>query len=81
MDAVSFPQFLSLAFLAFMAVAVRLSVQWQMAERARSEAELGRREAELKNLKNQINPHFLLNTLNNIYALTAFFPATSPGGH
>lgn len=71
--------FLSLAFLAFMAVAVRLSVQWQMAERARSEAELGRREAELKNLKNQINPHFLLNTLNNIYALTAFSPQQAQG--
>ena len=74
-----FRSFLSLAFLAFMAVAVRLSVQWQMAERARSEAELGRREAELKNLKNQINPHFLLNTLNNIYALTAFSPQQAQG--
>lgn len=26
----------------------------------------------MKNLKNQLNPHFLLNTLNNIYALIAF---------
>ena len=26
----------------------------------------------LKNLRNQLNPHFLLNTLNNIYALIAF---------
>lgn len=62
----------SLAFVSFLAVAVRLSLQWREAEMARQEAELGRSEAELKNLKNQINPHFLLNTLNNIYSLTAF---------
>lgn len=36
------------------------------------EAERQKTEAELKNLKNQLNPHFLLNTLNNIYALIAF---------
>ena len=34
-------------------------------------AEADRTEAELKSLRSQINPHFLLNTLNNIYALTA----------
>ncbi len=64
--------FLSLAFLVFLATVVKLSVQWRKAEVARQQAELGRSEAELMNLKNQINPHFLLNTLNNIYALTAF---------
>ena len=42
------------------------------AELGRQKAELKRIEAELKNLHNQINPHFLLNTLNNIYALIAF---------
>lgn len=44
---------------------IRMSSQWQ-------EAETARQEAELKNLRNQLNPHFLLNTLNNIYALIAF---------
>lgn len=53
-------------------VALHLSKRWKQSEKARAEAELGRSQAELKNLKNQINPHFLLNTLNNIYALTAF---------
>lgn len=53
-------------------VALNLSMRWRKSEQARAEAELGRSQAELKNLKNQINPHFLLNTLNNIYALTAF---------
>lgn len=41
-------------------------------EKARQEAEKAKTEAELSNLRSQINPHFLLNTLNNIYALTAF---------
>lgn len=63
---------ISQMFVVFLAVVVRLSGQWKKAEAARREAELGKSEAELKNLKNQINPHFLLNTLNNIYALIAF---------
>lgn len=41
--------------------------------RARQEAKLKneRLEAEMKFLKSQVNPHFLFNTLNNIYALSA----------
>lgn len=52
--------------------AIRMSRRWTAVENARREAEQSRTEAELKNLRNQLNPHFLLNTLNNIYALIAF---------
>jgi two-component sensor histidine kinase len=55
-----------------LAVAVRMIQHWQHIEEARQEAETARAEAELSNLRNQMNPHFLLNTLNNIYALIAF---------
>lgn len=62
----------SLMFIALVALTIRLSLQWHKAESARRKAEFERQEAELQNIKNQINPHFLLNTLNNIYALTTF---------
>ena len=43
-------------------------------ENKRREAERARSEAELANLRSQLNPHFLLNTLNNIYALITIQP-------
>ena len=55
-----------------LSVAIRMSLRWSATELERREAVKSRTEAELKNLRNQLNPHFLLNTLNNIYALTAF---------
>lgn len=55
-----------------LSAAIKMSGRWGQLEAARREAEKSRTEAELKNLRNQLNPHFLLNTLNNIYALIAF---------
>ena len=63
---------LSLVFTIGLSAAIRMSARWTQNEAARKEAERNRTEAELKNLRNQLNPHFLLNTLNNIYALIAF---------
>ena len=63
-----FPLFLSAA----LATSLRLALRWQEAEDARREMEIQKTEAELSNLRSQTNPHFLLNTLNNIYALISF---------
>lgn len=53
---------------------IKLMGRLQRSEEALREAENARIKAELTNLKSQLNPHFLLNTLNNIYALTAIDP-------
>ena len=63
---------MSMALVVGLCAAIRLSRRWTQIEAARQEAEKSRTEAELKNLRSQLNPHFLLNTLNNIYALIAF---------
>ena len=59
-------------FVAGLGAAIRTGLRWRQAEEQLMESERRKTEAELKNLKNQLNPHFLLNTLNNIYALIAF---------
>ena len=51
---------LSLVFTIGLSAAIRMSARWTQNEAARKEAEKSRAEAELKNLRNQLNPHFLL---------------------
>jgi sensor histidine kinase YesM len=63
---------INLGIFAAVGTALVLGQRWQHNVEARREAEAARMDAELSNLRSQINPHFLLNTLNNIYALTAF---------
>ena len=64
----------SLFLMTGLSVALKMTVRWFEVENERKELAKAKSEAELQNLKNQINPHFLLNTLNNIYALIEFNP-------
>lgn len=45
------------------------TTDWFTTQRIRRDAELESREMELQFLKSQLNPHFLFNSLNNIYSL------------
>ncbi|MCD8186516.1 MAG: histidine kinase [Rikenellaceae bacterium] len=63
-----------LILIAGLALVIRMTMQWSNIEREKRALETAHTEAELKNLKNQLNPHFLFNTLNNIYSLIEFNP-------
>lgn len=57
-----------------LAAALRLSDKWMLLSEQKKDLISAQREEELKNLKSQLNPHFLFNTLNSIYALIAISP-------
>ena len=62
-----FSSFVSVSLLVnWMAIGIALSIRYVMRQQERKQKEV---EAELAWLKNQINPHFLFNTLNNISSL------------
>lgn len=60
-----------IVFVAVWSVSTAISVirQWRLTERRALQAEAERSQAELSFLKAQVNPHFLFNTLNNIYSM------------
>ncbi|MBA9077497.1 sensor histidine kinase [Rufibacter quisquiliarum] len=53
----------------FLSSALKVTGDFLRNERRRKELELQHTHTELELLKSQVNPHFLFNTLNNIYSL------------
>ena len=60
----------SLLMVAFLAVAIKMVLHWRQSKEDYQKLMRDKVEAELKFLKVQLNPHFLFNTLNNLYYLT-----------
>lgn len=56
-------------FLVFFSVGMRVLERHSQTEKLQKELEKEKLNSELAFLKNQISPHFLFNTLNNIYSL------------
>jgi two-component system LytT family sensor kinase len=57
-------------FIAGSSTIVKIITDWARQLRERQELQTQTMQSELRFLKSQINPHFLFNTLNNLYALT-----------
>ncbi|MCM1169477.1 MAG: histidine kinase [Bacteroides sp.] len=74
-----FQNFMNLLMVAVVALVLRLTGRWYKSEIDRQALANQRNLAELKNLKSQLHPHFLFNTLNNIYALIAIEPEKAQG--
>jgi sensor histidine kinase YesM len=61
---------LSILFSVVLSMVLKLLKNWYQGEQARRRLQQINTETELKFLKSQINPHFLFNCLNNLYALS-----------
>jgi two-component system, LytTR family, sensor kinase len=57
------------AFVISAAAMVYYNSKWQKEARMNAALQTAHKQAELSLLKSQVKPHFILNTLNNIYAL------------
>jgi len=61
---------LALIILLFSGTLIRIFTVWSENEKKKNEIESQKAVTELQLLKNQLNPHFLFNSLNSIYSLT-----------
>lgn len=57
---------------------IRMYMEWNKNETRKKEIESVRTTTQLQYLKNQINPHFLFNSLNTIYSLTSKKASNAP---
>ena len=64
-----FGDYIFLALAVGMSVAVKVTRRWYDDSINLEMIKTTQLEADLKNLRSQLNPHFLFNTLNNIYSL------------
>lgn len=62
--------FLVTFFIAGSSTIFKIIADWARQLREKQELQTQTMQSELRFLKSQINPHFLFNTLNNLYALT-----------
>lgn len=65
-----FPSFISFGIPYVISAILRMYVEWKRNENLRLSVEKENIKSELQFLKAQLNPHFLFNTLNTIYALS-----------
>lgn len=59
----------SLLLVAFLALAIKMVSHWRQSKVDYEQLLRDKLETEIKFLKSQLNPHFLFNTLNNLYYL------------
>ena len=69
-----FVDFLAVGWMAMISMIWYSQIDQKENERRKSEAEQLARDAELYNLRQQLQPHFLFNSLNSINALIGFKP-------
>ncbi len=62
--------FLGLVYIAGFSTIYSIISEWKVQEKQRAELQSQTVASELRFLKTQINPHFLFNTLNSLYALS-----------
>lgn len=68
-ETLSYNFFSTLWYLGLM-VALKLSIDWYQQQRVLQKIAVQQLQAEVNLLRAQVNPHFLFNSLNNLYALT-----------